>query len=164
MAFEYETNVDAVVSNLLPPNTTTASPDTSANLTRRIATIKVGDPETASVNLKELPAVFVRIQSADEEAAGLGGTGPTGVQKFKEVVYEIVSMYHRDGAHTGLPDHMDEAYTMARNVEGVFQAEYRLSNTAMWCHPERTDFGGFQFGAVRIRASVIQLRAKYMFR
>lgn len=164
MAFDYEASVNAVVSNLLAHNTTTASPDLSSGLTARVRTVRVDDPEVAATKYGDLPAVFVRIQSGEEEAAGLGGTGPAGVQKFKTVVYEVVAMYPRDGAHTDLPDHIDESYRLAENIEGVFQAEFRLSSTAMWCHPERTDFGGFQFGNVRIRASVTQLRARYMFR
>lgn len=164
MAFDYEASVNAVSANLLAHNTTTAAPDVSSGLTTRVRTVRVCDPEVAAIKFAELPAVFVRVVDGNEEPASLGGTGPTGVQKFKDVVFEVVAMYHRDGAHTDHPDHLLESYRLAENIEGVFQAEYRLSNTALWCHPENTTFGGFNFGNVRVRASVTRLRAKYMFR
>lgn len=166
MPFDYEANVAAVRNALTNYNTTTSNPDLSSGLTTRVRTIRVDDPEVASVRLNELPAVFVRVQSGDEEAAGLGSTGPlaSNVQKFKSVRYEVISMYGRDGMHTDSPDHLTESYRLAENVEGVFQAEFRLSNTALWCHPERTDFGSVQFGNVRVKAFVVTLNARYMFR
>ena len=119
------------------------------------------------VRWNELPAVYIRVQSGNEDAAGLGDTGPlaTNVMKFKEVVYEVVAMYPRDGAHTGLQGHETQVYRMAENIEGVFQRRFQLSGTALWCHPERTDFGAFQLGdGLTVGGIVVSLRAKYMFR
>lgn len=167
MPFDYELNVTAVRTNLNAHNTTTSNPDLSSGLTTRIRTIRVDDPEVAAIQWNEMPAVFVRVQYADEEPSGLGPTGPltTNVQKFKTAVYEVIGLYPRDGAHGTNRGHMTELYRFAENAEGVFQTEYRLSNTALWCHPERTDFGGFQLdGGVRVKAFVTTLRARYLFR
>lgn len=164
MPFDYEANVDAVENALTNRNTTTASPDLSSGLTTRVRTVRVDDPEVTAIQWNELPAVLVRVQSAEEEAAGLGGTGPTGVRKFKTATYEVIGLYPRDGAGGLNRNHMTEIYRLAENVEGVFQAEYQLSGTALWCHPENTTFGSFQAGGTRVKAFVTTLRARYYFR
>lgn len=168
MPFDYAANVEAVRANIAAHNTTTANPYLGQSLTAgTISTIRVDDPDVVAVNLNELPAVFIRIQSGDEEPSGLGATGPlaANVQKFKTVVYEVVGLYHRDGMHTSHADHLTELYQFAENLEGVFQAEFRLSNTALWCHPERTDFGSLiTKDGGRVKAFVTTLRARYLFR
>lgn len=167
MPFDYHANVTAVRNALLTQNTTTANPDLSSQLTTRVRNIHVMNPDVAMIRWNELPSIYVRVQSGNEEAAGLGPTGPltSNVQKFKEVVYELIGIYQRDGARTELDDHEVEIYRLAENMEGVFQREYTLSGTALWCHPERTDFGAFQSGeGLRARGIIVSLRAKYMFR
>lgn len=164
MPFDYEANTAAVRSALLGYNTTTSSPDLSSGLTTRIANVFIDDPEVRSIKWDELPAVFVRVQNADEEAAGLGATGPANVRKFKDVRYELIGMYVRDGAGGSNATHMTEVYRLAENLEGVFQAEYKLSTTALYCHPESTNFGSFSFGDVRVRGFVTTLKARYLFR
>lgn len=167
MAFDYETNITAVKNNLLAHNTTTANPDLSSQLISRVKNIYVSNPDVVMVRWQELPAIYIRAQTGEEAAAGLGDTGPlsSNVMKFKEVLYEIIGMYPRDGAHTGNAAHETEMYRMAENIEGVFQRQFQLSGTALWCHPERTDFGAFQLGeGLAVSGMVISLRAKYMFR
>lgn len=168
MPFDYAANVEAVRANIAAHNTDTANPILYQSLTAgTIPTIRVDDPDVVAVGLNELPAVFVRVQSADEEPADLGPTGPltSHVQKFKTVTYEIVGLYHRDGLHSSHQDHITELYQFAENLEGVFQREFRLSNTALWCHPERTDFGSLVTkSGTRVKAFVTTLRARYLFR
>lgn len=167
MPFDYEANVAAVNNNITAHNTTTATPDLSSGMTTRVRTIRVDDPDIAAIRWQELPAVFVRVQAAEEEPSGLGLTGPgaTRVQKFKTAIYEVIGLYPRDGAHTTNRAHMTEVYRFAENAEGVFQQEFTLSGTALWCHPERTDFGAFQVeGGDVVKAFVTTLRARYLFR
>ena len=166
MPFDYEANIAAVENALNGYNTTTSNPDLSSGLTPRISNVYVSDPEVAAIRWDQLPAIFIRTQAASEEAAGLGATGPltSHVRKFKEVTYELVCMFTRDGAHTSLPAHETQVYRFAENAEGVFQREFTLSGTALWCHPERTDFGAFQLGdGLRVRGVVVSLKAKYLF-
>lgn len=168
MPFDYAANVEAVRANLAAHATSTANPILSQSLTANtIATIRVDDPDIVGVHTRELPAIFIRVQNSEEEPASLGPTGPLGthVRKFKTVSYELVGLYHRDGMHTTHRDHLTELYQFAENVEGVFQREFTLSGTALWCHPERTDFGSFQTKeGVHIKGFVTTLRAKYLFR
>lgn len=165
MPFDYEANVTAVRTALRSYNTTTSSPDLSSGLTTRVRTVEIDDPEKVAVRINDLPAVYIRVQEGTEEPAGLGNTGPTGVRKFKEVTYELIGIYHRDGAHALHAPHLTELYRFAENMEGVFQAEFDLSSTALWCHPENTNFGAIDLdGGDRVKAFVTLLRARYLFR
>ena len=165
MPFDYETNVAAIQNVLLAHNTTTASPDLSSGLTTRVRNVLVDDPEITAIQWDDLPAIYVRVISADEEAASLGPTGPTGVRKTKNATYELVGMYIRDGASGLGRTHLTEVYRLAENLEGVFQAESNLSSTALWCHPASTNFGAFGLGeGSRVKGFVTTLRARYHFR
>jgi hypothetical protein len=165
MPFDYEANLAAIQNCLNNHNTTTASPDLSAGLTTRVKNVVIDDPDVAAIQWDDLPAIFIRMQNATEEAAGLGPTGPSGVRKTKEASIELIGMYMRDGAHTTSRAHHTEVYRLAENLEGVFQAEFTLSGTAMWCHPAATNFGAFQLGeGTRVKGFVTNLRARYHFR
>lgn len=167
MPFDYEANVAAVRSAMLTRNTTTANPDLSSGLTTRVRNIFISNPDVNLIRWNDLPAIYVRVQVGNEEPSGLGATGPqsTNAPKFKEVAYELIGLYARDGARTEQDDHETQIYRLAENLEGVFQREFTLSGTALWCHPERTDFGAFQAGeGLRVRGIVTTLRAKYFFR
>lgn len=166
--FDYAANVAAVRQALIDHNTTGATPSLFCSVTAgTISTIRVDDPEVVAVGYGELPAIFIRIQAGDEEPASLGPTGPNpyNVRKFKTVVYEIVGLYHRDGMHSSHASHLEELYKFAQNVEAVFQDEFKLSGTALWCHPERTDFGTLATKeGDRVKAFITTLRARYLFR
>lgn len=165
MPFDYEANVLAVRTALRDTNTTTSSPDLSSGMTTRVRTVEIDDPEKIGVRLADLPAVYVRVQSGEEEAAGLGSTGPTGTRKFKEVNYELMALYHRDGALGTHAGHLTELYRFAENMEGVFQSRFTLSGTALWCHPVTTNFGAFDLEqGDRVKGFITTLRAKYLFR
>ena len=167
MPFDYEANITAVRNALRTQNTTTANPDLSSGLTTRVQTVEIDDPEVSGVQWRDLPAVYVRLGSASEEAAGLGPSGPltTNVRKFKEVTYEVSGLYHKEGAAQATRDVMTEVYRLAENIEGVFQREYQLSGTALWCHPEASQFGQGVLGdGSRIKGVLVTLRAKYLFR
>lgn len=164
MPFDYEANLNAVKNCLEAHNTTTASPDLSSGLTTRVKNVFIDDPDIASFQWDDLPIIFIRLQQATEEAAGLGPTGPSLYRKTKEAQIELVGMYMRDGAYTNSRSHYTELYRLAENLEGVFQAEFTLSGTALWCHPASTNFGNFQLGEARVKGFITNLRARYHFR
>ena len=165
MPFDYEANAGSVRNVLNAHNTTTATPDLSSGLTTRVQSVFINDPDVAAIRWNDLPAVYIRIQEADEEAASLGVTGPANYRKTKNAVYELIGLYARDGMHTALDTHLTEVYRFAENLEGVFQQELTLSGTALWCHPANTNFGAFQLGdGTRIRGFVTRLTARYHFR
>jgi len=165
MSFDYVTNLTAVKTALENHNTTTASPDLSSGLTKRVTTISTSDPEVTSVRNLVLPAVFVRISRGSSEFASLGITGPSGDKKFKNVTYDVIALYHKDGSHTKHEDLLTETYNLARNIEGTFEAEPKLSNTALWVNPESTDFLGPFNGAngVVVKGVLIELNARYFY-
>lgn len=166
MPFNYVENLQAILNALSDYNTTTATPYLSQSLTTRVVTISDDDPAITSMRQDDYPAVFVRIRSASEEAAALGATGPTRASKSKEVVYDIFALYKREGAVGREAAGQRELHQLARNIEGIFQQEYRLSATALFCHPEATDFVGPVEGknGVMVNGAMITLRAKYHFR
>lgn len=164
MPFAYTTNLNAVVQALTDANTTTASPYLSTGLTRKVVTVRSGDPELESLQPRDLPMVLVRVNRKDEEAAGLGETGPTGVRKFASVVYDIFGIYLREGVYGLERSHRTEIYALASNIEGVFQKEMQLSNTALWCHPASSEFQTFQNEGEAVKGVLISLQARYLFR
>lgn len=168
MPFDYEANITAVLNALREYNTSTAVVDLSSGLTTRLDNNNIiqGNIELSGVQSVRLPAIFVRTVTSVEEASGLGATGPTGNRKLKDVNYEIVGLYRREGIASKVSDLMTEVYRLAENIEGVFQKEFRLSTTALWCHPSDTTFstplqhdtGAWMMG-VRVN-----LNARYLFR
>lgn len=167
--FDYNGNLEAVVQALKDYNTTTASVDLSANLGVRIRdeNIKIGDPDVEMLRAGKMPAIFVRLENSVEAFAAIGGTGPTGNSKEKTVIYNVYAMHGRAGGSERHVDAMVGMAEMVRNIEAVFQAEYRLSNTALWCNPRNTAISNVPIdanGATWIKTGVIELEAKYFFR
>ncbi len=166
MPFQYVTNLAQVVTLLQDHNTTTATPDLSVNITRRINNdnVREGDPEMESIRARELPAIWVRIDSKSEESASIGETGPSRTRKLADVFYEIFGLYLREGLHTQDASHRTEIYHLATNIEGVFQQEFNLNNTALWAHPETTEFQTFQNDGEAVKGVLVNLKARYLFR
>lgn len=167
MPFDYATNVGAIYQALLDYNTTTASPNLSANLTRPVNSNNIYKNDPAIVGLRGdiYPAIFVRVNHKSEDFAGLGMTGPAGARKQAIVSYDVIGFYRKDGAHTPQSTVLVELERLAQNIEGVFQAEPTLSGTAMWCQAKETEFyGPFANDEMWIKAVVVNLEARYHFR
>lgn len=166
MPFDYNTNINAVRQALVDHNTVTASPDLSAGLTHRVKTIKIFDPEITAQKMSTYPAVYVRLITKDEEYTSLGATGSAGNKKQAEVAYDVMGYYLREGIVKQQEDLLNEIYNLAENVEGVFQAEFRLSNTALWCNPQTTDFSPPISGGedTWVKSMRVELKAMYHFR
>lgn len=165
MPFNYVDNMDAIVNVLTAHNTTTASPYLSEGLSTVVSTIEDRDWEVQQFRNHDAPGVFVRIANKDEDFGSLGDTGPTKNRKMAEVTYQVLGMYKKDGLVQEHADLQRMVYTLARNIEGVFQAEMTLSNTALFCNVVRTDFSGsFQNGGAWLKGVMVELRARYLFR
>lgn len=168
MSFDYVGNLTALTNCLKDHNTVTASPDLCQSMTTRIAKdgVVADDLEIVGAQGRNLPAIFARMVSADEEYESLGVTGPTGNRKLKTVTYEIVGLYRRDGVTASHESLMSEVYQLAANIEGVLQAEMKLSNTALWCNARRTDFSGaFEIDAgAWVKGVRVEVEARYFFR
>lgn len=167
MPFEYGTNLTAVYNALVANNTTTSTVDLSSGLTTRIPVDSIfkADPETVGIRNYQFPQIFIRINNKAEEYAGLGETGPSGCRKFADISYEVVGLVKKEGAWNTNENQLSEIYTLARNIEGVFQKEMTLSGTALWCNPVRTDFiGPFEGNGIWVKGVSVELVARYMFR
>ena len=169
--FAYNTNLTAVVDALKDYNTTTSTPDLSDGLGtgRRVLdeNIKIGDPDVTMIRSDRIPAIFVRIDSAEEDFSAIGATGPSKNSKFKTVTYSIFAVFGRAGGSERHSDAMTGVAKLAQNIEAVFQAEFQLSSTAMWCQPRRTVLSNVPLdpnGATWIKVAAIDLEAKYFFR
>lgn len=166
---DYNAKMDAVVQALLDYNTTTSSPDLSADLANRVRdeNIKIGDPDVEMIRADKMPAIFVRLEKSMENFAAIGATGPTGASKEKIVTFSIFAMYGRAGGSQRHVDAMTSVADLVRNIEAVFQAEYKLSNTAMWCNPKKSTITNVPVdanGTTWIKTALVELEAKYFFR
>lgn len=169
--FNYNTNLTAVLNALRDYNTTTSTPDLSDGLGegRRVKdeNIRIGDPDVEMIRANRLPAIFVRIDSANEDFSGIGETGSTKNSKFKDVTYSIFAVFGRAGGSERHADAMEGVSKMVQNIEAVFQTEFDLSSTAMWCQPKRTVISNVPLdpqGATWIKVAAIDLEARYFFR
>lgn len=167
--FDYNAKLEAVVQALTDYNTTTSSPDLSADLANRVkdANIKIGDPDVEMIRTDNMPAIFVRVDKSMESFAAIGATGPGGTSKEKTVTFSIFAMYGRAGGSQRHSDAMTSVADLVRNIEAVFQAEYKLSNTALWCNPKNTTITNVPIdanGSTWIKTALVELEAKYFFR
>ena len=99
MSFDYNGNLTALIDCLKNHNTVTASPDLGQSMTTRIPkdNIVPDDLEIMGVQGRNLPAIYARIVSGDEDYESLGVTGPSGNRKLKTIIYEVIGLYVRDG-------------------------------------------------------------------
>ena len=167
MAFDYNTKLAAVIKALKDYNTTTSTPDLSSGLTSRIddANILGFDPMLETPRADRMPAIYVMIDRKDEDYSALGSTGPSGSMKKAKVDFNIIGIVGKNGGWEGQSTTLADVYDLAENIEGVFQKEFKLSNTAMWCNPVQTDFGAaVKLGEGFAKVVVIKLRAEYLFR
>lgn len=165
MPFDYAGNLTAVYNALRDYNTTTATPDLSANMTTRVKNLYLNDPTIVGLRADIYPAIFVRINTKDENFAGIGSTGPARARKEGVAHYDVIGYYRKDGAYTQNQTVMVELERLASNIEGVFQQETSLSATALWCQAVKTNFyGPFQNNEMWIKAVVVELEAHYHFR
>ena len=167
MSFNYITNLNAVVQALKDYNTTTASPYLSDGLSTKIDNDNIlkTDPEISPPRADRLPAIYVVIRSKEESSTSIGPTGPNGVKKGAVIEYEIYGIFGKYGGHSPHSELLEDIYKMAGNIEGIFQAEYDLSNTALLCNPVSTEFSpSIDIGEGFAKAVLIRLEAHYMFR
>jgi hypothetical protein len=137
--------------------------------TRRIqdANIKVGDPDVEMMRADRLPAIFVRIDTGEEDFASIGATGPSKNRKDKTVVYSIFAVYGRAGGSERHVSAMTGIAKLVQNIEAVFQAEFQLQNTALWAQARRSVFSNVPLdpqGSTWIKVAAIDLEARYFFR
>lgn len=167
MSFDLLTNLNTLVGVLQDYNTTTASPYLSQSLSTKILdeNIMAGDPEVLFTPNQELPAIYVRVLSKEASHVAIGPSGPSGHRKECDIVFEIVGLYGREAGYQSPQDTTNEVYKMAQNIEGVLEAEYRLSNTAMWTNPGTATFQGpFDVSGGHMKTVAIELTTKYQYR
>jgi hypothetical protein len=111
-----------------------------------------------------LPLILVSYDTKQEEYSGIGATGASGHKKQGTANFQIFGLVGKYGGYE--PDNvlLSDVYTLAGNIEAVFQAEYQLSNTAMWCNAGLTNFNTqYNYGKGFARPFVINLSAEYLF-
>ena len=167
MPFQYITNTTAIINVLKNHNTTTATPDLSDGLSERVKNdnIVINDPELSQTRSDRFPAIYVMINTKDEEYEGIGATGVGGAKKRATLSYDIFAIFGKYGSHSSHTNLLTDVYKFAGNIEGVFQQEYTLSNTALWCNPTVTEFSpATDIGEGFVKAVLIRLEADYIFR
>ena len=167
MAFNYTTNLNSVVNALKDYNTTLSSPDLSGSLNTRVdnQNIFASDPMKYPPRVDRLPSIYVLIDNKEEDYTTLGQTGNNNAVKEAIVTYNIVAVLGKRGGWEEHEDLLTESYQFASNIEAVFQKEYDLSNTALWCNPQTTEFiNAIELGDGFAKAVGIKLIAHYHFR
>lgn len=167
MAFDYSSRVDGIVDVLYNHNTVTASPYLSSSLTTAIPKKMVlnDDPVIRGLRNDEYPAVFVRLSDALEEFQGIGPTGLSGAYKRKNLTFDILAFYRREGSSQTNEQLMNESYQLAQNIEAVLRAEYTASGTALWINPKSVNFlGPFNDGTSWVKVVQIEVEGMYHFR
>lgn len=164
MPFDFEANLAAVVNALNAYNTTTANPDLSSGLSTRVQNVYANDPAFTPARGDAYPAIYAWVMDKRESYESLGSPGPTGNLKRGSVTYGLMGLYRKEGATSQHQEALTQLYRFAENIEGVFQAEFRLSSTALWCNPTRTEFGVVARDGTWIKAVMIELEAEYLFR
>lgn len=139
MAFDYVSKINNVVNVLKAHNTSTSSPDLSASMSVRIPdnSIKVDDINISGLRTDQTPAVYVSLNTSDEEETVLGGSSTR--RKEKNVVYDIFGIW-KSPMSTKHESKLIDFYQMASNVEEVLKSGHTLSNTALHTEPTTTDF------------------------
>lgn len=167
MSFDYISKIDGIVDVLRAHNTVTASPYLSSSLTTKIVdeVIVNDDPQSRGLRNDQYPAIFVRLATAEEEFSGLGPTGPSGAYKTKNLVFDLLGFYRREGAVQTNEQLMNETYQLAQNIEAVLRTEFTASGTALWINPRAVDFlGPFNDGTSWVKVVQMQIEGKYHFR
>lgn len=170
--FDYQTEIDNIVSILQAHNTTTASPVLGQSLTAAINSDDILNLtlERMPVRGDRLPAIFIEVEKADETFQSIGPTGANNNLKEKVVQFRVYGVYPKSGGSSAMlgneKDVLNEVYRLARNIEAVFQQELTLGGRACWCNADNTTFSpGLQItDGTMVKVCDITLTAKYMFR
>jgi len=166
MPFDYNANLTAVLNALKDYNTTTASPDLSSGLNTRVNNDNILgiDPELTSPRADRMPAIYVTISNKEEDAAAIGATGIGKTKKEATVIFDVWGVVGKYGGWEGQSVTLSDVYELAENIEGVFQAEYKLSGTAMFINPVTTEFSPvIELGESFAKIVQVRLEAHYLF-
>lgn len=167
MPFPYNTLASAVINALKDHNTTTAAPDLSAGLNVRVdsGNIFLGDIRLIQPRADRLPLISVMINSKTEEYSGIGATGPGKHKKQGQANIQIGVIVGKYGGYEADAVVLEDLYKLAGNCETIFQAEYTLSNTCLYCNPASSNFADiFNYGEGFSRPFLINLESQHLFR
>ena len=167
MSFPYNTITTAVINALKNHNTTTASPDLSNGLNVRVNNdnIILGDIRLIQPRADRLPLICVLVDSKTEEYSGIGATGPAGHKKQGTAIIQISVIMGKYGGYEADSTVLTDLYKFAANCETVFQAEYNLSNTCLYCNPASSSFVDVNnYGDGFSRPFMINLTTEHLFR
>ena len=161
MAIDYVSKIKTVVDILDSHNTTTASPDLSASLTTRVVDVYNDDPNITGGRNTKFPSVWVTIQNATEEETQIGRFDNR--RKEKDITYEIMGVYKRDGWSETHENLMKDFYQLASNVEAVIKKESTFSGTALHVGIVNTDFKTEYAEQTWMKVFRIQMEVKYFY-
>ena len=126
--------------------------------------VMIGDPLITHIRGDRYPFIFMRLSNSQEEFQSLGTTGARGCKKMKTVSVDIFGFYKRDGASAPYGGLLQGMHTLARNIEGVIQANATLGGTAMWANPRTTTFANLPMdGGTWVKAVLVEVEARYLF-
>lgn len=166
--FEYVDSLTAIKDLLVEHNTSTASPDLSYGLDTRLndKDVMVGDPQLTHIRGDRYPFIFLRLSTSQEEFQTIGTSGPRGAKKLKTLNIDIYGFYSRAGASSRFSEALEGAYSFARNIEGVIQANPTLGGDVgcLWANPRNTTFANLPMdGGTWVKAALIEVEAKFLF-
>lgn len=169
--FDYHAEATRIQTIFQNQNTSTAFPWLSQDLSTTVQTIKIDDPESTSIQTRNLPAIFIRARIAGEEFHAMGSSLPRALRARKEklMTWEIFGIISKGGWRESNESFLESIHDFARNTEAIFQADPRLtgateSSKCLWVNPRRTDFGDVIVDGDILKGFRIDLEALYLFK
>lgn len=167
MGFPYNTLTTSIINVLKNNNTTTSTPDLSSGINVRVDNdnIILADIRLIQPRADRMPLITVLVESKSEDYSAIGATGPTRNRKSGTANIEIGFLVGKYGAYEADSVALTDIYKLASNAESVFQKEYTLSNTCLYCNPESSSFlGAYNYGEGFARPFIITLVTHHLFR
>lgn len=156
-------NIKEQIQTLLEAaNTTTASPvDLSANLTRRIQSIKKLNPDKIPSQITQWPLVTVYTSAKDVFHATISVNQKTGKRKGEVEIKVMGLVYNDNSNHKDTDPADDDIEYLMENIEETLRASYTLNGAVVTSMPERVEFfPGFQEEEkTHVRAGILTLKA-----
>lgn len=165
MTINYNGKLNEIVTFLKDHNTTTASPYLSSSLTSTVImsndNILADDPNIVGIRGDKMPALFVSLNTADEEESQMGEL--SNRKKFKTIAYDVHGCFRRPGMSTTHAAALNNFYQLAENTEAILKREFFNATNVISSELTSTDFKAEQPDNTQIKVFKISFNVRYFY-